>query len=126
MEDPRNSKPNPMRWDVDKVRYRLDQPPAPRREIRSMASILKDVVEGLEVPQCENILVLRQAWPELVGAQIAMHSEPGYIGDFALHVFVDHPGWLQELERNKRTLLRKLEDKYRNLGIRQLRLLLRR
>ena len=126
MEDPRNQKPSPLRWDIDRVRYRLDEPPAPRRDIRSMETILKDVVAGLEVPQCENVLVLKQAWPELVGPQIAMHSEPTAIQDFTLLVLVDHPGWMPELERNKRVLLRKLDDKYRSLRIRQLRFSLHR
>jgi predicted nucleic acid-binding Zn ribbon protein len=126
MEQPRNNKSTAARWDVDKVRCRLEVPPAPQREIRGIGEILDDVVEGLSVPQCENILILRKAWPELVGAPIAMHSEPGFIKDFALHVFVDHPGWMSELERSKRLFLQRLQGSYANLRIRHLRFLLRR
>ncbi len=99
MEQSRNSKMNPDRWDMDKVRYHLDNPPAPMREIKSVGDILKDVV----------------------GEQIAKHCEPGFIKDYALHVFVDHPGWLPELERLKRPLLMKLQNSYRELRIRHLR-----
>ena len=124
MEQPRNSKPNRDRWDMDKVRFHLEKPPAPNREILGIDDILKDVVAGLEQPVQENILVLRKAWPKLVGAQIAKHSEPGFIKEFALHVFVDHPGWMPELERIKGMLLQKLQSQYRELRIRKLNLLL--
>lgn len=124
MEQPRNSKAGRDRWDMDKVRYHLAKQPAPRREVRSVGDILKDVVAGFDQPVQENVLVLREAWPKLVGAQIAKHSEPGFIKDFQLHVFVDHPGWLPELERIKRMLLQKLQSNYRELRIRGLRFLL--
>ena len=89
-----------------------------------MDEILKDVVDGLEQPQSENILILRDAWSKLVGSQIAKHSAPGFIKDFSLHVFVDHPGWMPELERIKRLLLQKLQSQYRDLRIRKLNFLL--
>ena len=124
MEQARNSKPNRDRWDMDKVRFRLDKPISPNREIRCIDEILKDVVGGFEQPVQENVLVLRKAWAELVGEQIAQHSEPGFIKDFALHVFVDHPGWMPELERIKGVLLQKLQARYREMRIRKLNLLL--
>jgi predicted nucleic acid-binding Zn ribbon protein len=124
MEQPRKMKRNAARWDLDKVRYHMSKPPAPNREIRSLGDILPDVVDGLEVPQSENILILRKAWPKLVGAQIAQHSDPGFIKDFALNVFVDLPGWMPELERMKRLLLQKLQSQYKELRIRRLNFLL--
>lgn len=124
MEQPRNNKPNRDRWDVDKVRYHLEKAPAPNRDIRGIDEILKDVVEGLEQPVQENILILRKAWPELAGRQIAQHSEPGFIKDSTLHVFVDHPGWMPELERIKRLLLQKLQSRCRELKIHKLNFIL--
>ncbi|MCF7817520.1 MAG: DUF721 domain-containing protein, partial [Kiritimatiellales bacterium] len=118
MEQPRNSKLNQARWDMDKVRFHLDKPLAPNREIRGIGGILKDVLDGLEEPQCENILILRKAWPQLVGEQIAQHSQPGFIKDFVLFVYIDLPGWLPELERIKRMLLQKIQANYRELRIR--------
>ena len=41
-----------------------------------------------------------------------------------LHVFVDHPGWMAELERLKRPLLIKLQASYRELRIRRIQFLL--
>ena len=120
MEQPRNSKPNPDRWDMDKVRYQLENPPAPNRAILGIDEILTDVIEGLEQPVQDNVLLLRKAWAELTGGPIALHSTPGFIRDFTLHVFVDHPGWMPELERTKGMLLKKLQARYRDLRIRKM------
>jgi predicted nucleic acid-binding Zn ribbon protein len=120
MEDPRQSKRNYARWELDRVRYRQRKPSAPKRDIRSIADILKDVVEGLDEPVDEDLRVLREAWPKLVGQQIAKHSHPGALRGGALSVFVDHPGWMLELERKKRILLQKLQAQYANLRIRKL------
>lgn len=122
MEQPRNSRVSKDRWNMDKIRYHMDQPAPPKRIAKSISDILKDVVEGFEQPTQENVLVLRKAWPKLVGTQIAKYSAPGFIADFTLIVFVNHPGWMPELERSKRSLLMKLQSKYPELRIKRLRL----
>ena len=122
MEDPRNSTPNRARWNIDKVRFHLDTRPAPNREIRGIQEILRDVMEGLETPQSDNILILRDAWPELVGPQIASHSQPLSLEYFALRIGVDHPGWMHELKRTERLLLQQLQCRYPDLRIRKLQL----
>lgn len=124
MEDPRNAKRNYNRWNIDKVRYHLDKPVAPQREVRRIDTILKDVVADLEETQCENALIIRDAWPALVGDQIAGHSEPILLDKRVLTVHVDHPGWMPELERIKRMLLQKLQAQYPDLHIRQLHFIL--
>jgi len=86
--------------------------------------VLKVVVLGFEQPVQESVLVLRDSWPKLIGKQISLHSHPGFIKDFTLHVFVDHPGWMPELERLKRVLLHKLQSNYREMRIRKLRFIL--
>lgn len=121
MEEPRNSRINRDRWDMDRVRFHLDKPPVPKRDVKTVGDILKDVISSFEEPVQESVLTLRSAWPKLVGDQIAKHSEPGFIKDFALYVFVNHPGWLPELERMKRPLLMKIQSQYPNMRIRQLR-----
>lgn len=121
MEDPRKSKRNMARWDLDRVRYNLDKPLSPLRDIRPIGDILQDVLEGLEQPPNENLLILRTAWPEIAGEQIAQHSQPEEFENFILQIHVDHPGWLPELERLKHVFLKKLQARYRELQIRQLR-----
>lgn len=122
MEQPRNSRISKDRWDMDRVRFHMSQPASPKREAKHVSDVLKDVVEGFEQPTQENVLLLREVWSQLVGEQIAKHSSPGFISDFTLTVFVNHPGWLPELERIKRSLLMKLGSKYPELRVHRLRL----
>ena len=124
MEDPRNAKRNQARWNLDKVRYNLDKPVAPSRDIRRLDSVLKDVLDDLEESQNEDTLIVRDAWPQLVGQQIASHSMPVSLEHRVLSVNVDHPGWMPELKRMERILLQKLQSKYPDLRIRQLRFIL--
>jgi predicted nucleic acid-binding Zn ribbon protein len=77
-------------------------------------------MEGVERPESEHILILRDAWVKLVGTQIAKHSTPGFIKDWALHVRVDHPGWIPEMKRNSSIILSKLKANYPSLSIRRL------
>lgn len=106
---------------MDRVRFHMNKPPPPKRDVKTVGELLKDVLSSFEQPVQESVLILRDAWPKLTGEQIAKHSEPGFIKDFALYIFVDHPGWMPELERMKRPLLMKLQAQYRELRIRQLR-----
>lgn len=122
MEHPRNSRTDQARWELDKVRCYLEKQPSPNREIRGIGEILADVLEGLDEPVPETVLVLRDAWSELAGPQISRHSRPIALENFTLRICVDHPGWLAEIERTKRLLLRKLQAGYPSLGIRQLQL----
>jgi predicted nucleic acid-binding Zn ribbon protein len=124
MEDPRNSKRNFARWNIDKVRYHLDKPVAPSREIRRLDSVLRDVLDDLEESQNEDVLIVRDAWPELAGQQIASHSMPASLEYHVLRINVDHPGWMPELKRMERILLQKLQSRYPDLRIRQLRFVL--
>lgn len=110
---------------MDKVRFHMNAPPPPKRDIKSVADVLKDVIGSIEQPVQENVLILREAWPKLVGEQIAKHSEPGFISNFTLTVFVNHPGWMPELTRLKRPLLMKLQSNYQALRIKRLRFALR-
>lgn len=124
MEDPRNANRNTARWNIDKVRFHLDKPIAPARETKRIDSIIRDVVADLEETQSGDMLVIREAWQELAGKQIAHHSAPASLDKHVLSIHVDHPGWMPELERMKRQLLHKLQSRYPDLRIRQLRFIL--
>jgi predicted nucleic acid-binding Zn ribbon protein len=74
----------------------------------------------------ESIRVLRSVWSQLVGPSISLYSEPGFIKEGILYVFVSQAGWLSELERNRRSLLFKIENQYAEMNIRRLQFELRR
>ncbi|MCF7849848.1 MAG: DUF721 domain-containing protein [Kiritimatiellales bacterium] len=114
-------KPDGNRWDIDKMRYQMDKAPPPKRDVKSMGELLPEIMSAMDQPQDEAITVLCGAWEQLVGAQVAAYSKPGYLQERVLYVFVNHPGWITELQRMKRPLLQKIQQHYREMKIRQLR-----
>jgi hypothetical protein len=126
MEEPRNKKVNRDRWELDRVRFQMDKPMAPQRDPVAVKDIVADVAAGLEQPLQESIRVLRSVWSQLVGPSISLYSEPGFIKEGILYVFVSQAGWISELERNRRSLLFKIENQYTEMDIRRLQFELRR
>jgi len=121
MEQPRRLKYRRARHELDRTRHGLEaRRPTPEREVRCIDSILGEVMEGLRVPEREETKLLRGAWPELVGAQIAAHSRPGRVENGALRVFVNHPGWMPELRRIDRVLISRIRERYPALRIRRI------
>ena len=126
MEEPRNKKVNRDRWELDRVRYQMSQPAAPQRDTVAVKDIVAEVAAGLDQPMQESIRVLRSVWPKLVGASIALQSEPGFIKEGTLYIFVSQAGWLSELARIRLLILHKIEDRYTEMNIRRLQFELRR
>ena len=126
MEEPRNRKVNRDRWELDRVRYQMNHPASPQRDMVAMKDIVADVAAGLEQPLQESIRVLRSVWPKLVGTSIALQSNPGFIKEGVLYIFVSQAGWLSELERMRQPILHKIEDCYTEMNIRRLQFELRR
>ncbi|OUX37025.1 MAG: hypothetical protein CBE26_04165 [Kiritimatiellaceae bacterium TMED266] len=120
MEEPRNRKVNRDRWELDRVRYQLDQPPAPARDIMALKDLLGAVADGLDQPLQESIRTLKKEWASIVGEPIAMQSEPAFIREGILYIFVKQAGWLSELSRMRGPLLRKIEGTYSEMNIRKL------
>ncbi len=126
MEEPRDRKVNRDRWELDRVRYQMSKPAAPKRDMVAVKDIVAEVAAGLEQPLQESIRVLRSEWPKLVGTSIALQSEPGFIKEGILYIFVNQACWLSELERMRNLILRKIEDHYQEMNIRRLQFELRR
>ena len=50
-------------------------------------------------------------WAQIVGADIARHAQPVSLNKGKLTIMVDHPVWLQELQRfHKELMLRKVQQ----------------
>ena len=54
---------------------------------------------------------LRQAWHQVVGPQVALHTEPARLANGILTVRVDSPVWNQQLHHLKPELLEKLQNR---------------
>lgn len=61
-----------------------------------------------------------QSWQQIVGVDLAAHSDAIDIRNHALIVEVDHPGWMQKLHMQKERILLTLQQRYPNLGIKNI------
>ena len=61
-----------------------------------------------------------QSWQQIVGVDLAAHSDAVDIRNHALVVEVDHPGWMQKLHMQRERILKTLQQRYPNLDIRNI------
>jgi hypothetical protein len=57
------------------------------------------------------------SWHEIVGTDLAAHTQPIDIRGEALVVEVDHPGWMQMLQLQKDRILQRISAHYNQLGV---------
>lgn len=109
---------------VDRERHRIGpwaQPPegnlVPLDQV--MPEVVKDL--GIEADLWQNELV--EAWPELVGEQLATKTRPDRVLNGTLVVFVTHSVWLNELSRyGKKQMLDRVQDRFGRQRVRSIRL----
>lgn len=87
---------------VERERCRIPQGTPP--PIRNGAQVdmdegVESVLRALHLEGANWATELAQAWPELVGQQVAKHTRPGHMRDRELVVYVDSSVWLHELSR---------------------------
>ncbi|MFO8063720.1 MAG: DUF721 domain-containing protein [Spirochaetota bacterium] len=70
----------------------------------------------------EEYVAFFKSWHNIVGTDIASHTQLTDIKNGALKVEVDHPGWMQKLHMKKEQVLRKVAAQYPQLEIRTLHL----
>jgi hypothetical protein len=90
-------------------RYRRRRAENRRSEgLKAVADLLPDLAErggwGALVELCR----LQAAWPDVVGAAVAVHTAPERIGQGRLTVRVDSSAWLMQLSFFKAEILRKV------------------
>lgn len=102
MSSRRRSSCSRGRWMIEQERCRIPMGTPP--PIRTGAQIdlgegIESVLRGLHLDGANRESELAQAWPELVGPQIAAHTRPGHMRERELVVYVDSSVWLHELSR---------------------------
>jgi predicted nucleic acid-binding Zn ribbon protein len=91
------------------------------RAIHHAQPVVQGLLKKLGLQERVRQSAISANWPEIVGAAVAKHAQPVSFRNGTLVVTVDHPVWLQELERyHKALLLQKLRqhlgaDTVRNL-----------
>lgn len=64
-------------------------------------------------------------WQSIAGRDIAAHAKIRDIENGFVLVDLDHPGWMQRIQLQQRRIVRKITEKFPELGIKGLKLYLR-
>ena len=78
-------------------------------QIEPIKDIIKTVFRQIESGKTLAREDVENRWKQLVGESGFRHSRPVALRKNVLTVFVDNPGWLQEMLMKKRTLLKRLK-----------------
>jgi hypothetical protein len=84
--------------------------------------LLKSFLSFYNLEKGQMYVSLFSGWKDLVGEDIASHARATDIRRGALLVEVDHPGWMQIIQMKQSFILKSIEKKYPELGIRVLHL----
>lgn len=83
-------------------------------------SVLKGLLEEAGFERQLRRFSVFEDWPELVGPQLAAHSQPWRMRGEVLEVRVDHPVWMQQLQLRKSEILSQLNARLEGDTIRDL------
>lgn len=77
--------------------WRDEQRGAAERDPRRVGEYLDRATDGIGVPNAALLGMLFSKWPQLVGDDIAAHTEPRSLREGVLTVSVDQPAWAAQL-----------------------------
>lgn len=70
-----------------------------------VAELVPRVLDELGLGSAQRTLELARRWPEIVGAELARHSEPALLRGAVLEITVDTSVWAQELKLGQPAVL---------------------
>lgn len=88
--------------------------------MKRAGNLLGAFFERNNIQDTQGYVDFFQSWDKIVGVDLAAHSDAVDIRNGALVVEVDHPGWMQRLHMQRERILKTLQSKYPDLGIRNL------
>jgi predicted nucleic acid-binding Zn ribbon protein len=88
--------------------WRDQRPPALEIDPRRVGEHLDRATQGLGLPKAGILGVLFSKWADLVGTDIAAHTEPRTLRDGVLLVAVDQPAWAAQLRYLASDLVQKI------------------
>ena len=124
VDELRNKKISRARWELDSIRFHLEKTPAPMRSIRSLQELIPEVLPNMDSPVDERVTEIKKRWKEWVGEPIFHQTTVQSIDQKVLIVLVKHSGWIPELERIKRVVVKKINDHFGSKQIQRIQFLL--
>jgi len=102
-------------WELDRERFRIADPapPLPDAEAAPLGEFVDGGLRGMKLGAHVHMTNIADAWPNIVGPQIARHTRPAHLENRLLTVFVAHPAWLMELRgAPAQEILSRLQDQF--------------
>ena len=87
------------------------------RDPRGIDAVLDHLTRsmGWESPLAKSEMLV--AWPELIGAEVAAHTEPVSVEDGLLTVRCDSTAWAQQLRLMQATVLNSIAERFPAAGV---------
>lgn len=89
-------------------------------EFHTASDVVNKFFSGISVEKMNEANGFLRTWNEVVGTNIAAHSQVIDVDRGAVIVEVDHPGWAQQIQLKKRTILDRLKKGFPDLEIKNL------
>mgnify|MGYP006284196855 FL=1 len=101
---------------------RPDPPPAagPRGDNRHVADVLNRFMSQFTIEGAEDHIGFYSSWQEIAGINLSAHSRPVDIRNGSIVVELDHPGWMQRLQMETGRIVREVNRRFPQLGIRNM------
>jgi hypothetical protein len=88
----------------------------------SARDLIARFVESIGIHDEIGVVPFVRAWPRIAGADLAAHSQILDIKNHALLLGVDHPGWLQRINMERRRIIAAVQREFPSLEVRYLHL----
>jgi predicted nucleic acid-binding Zn ribbon protein len=98
------------------------RPTPPEHEPRPVADSLDRLAGRLGAPRSSVLAAIFSRWEDLVGPDIAAHSQPISLRQKVLVLSVDHPAWATQLQYLTSELLSRIESAAGPGEVREIRL----
>ena len=92
--------------------------------MKKAGDLLKDFFDNISLRRKEGETVF-SSWDKIAGSDIAGHSRITDLKKNVLTVEADHPGWIQLINLKKRQILEKVNEKFPDKEISEIRVILR-
>jgi hypothetical protein len=82
-----------------------------------LKNIFNNIFEHSEHKEGEEYHTFFDNWEKTMGSKLSQHSKPVEVKDHFLLIEVDHPGWLQIIQINERSIVKKIRAMHPQLSI---------
>ena len=84
--------------------------------------ILKLFLDKKQLDAARSYSSFFRSWENIVGENIAAHSEVKDIRNHTVLIEVDHPGWIQIIQINYKRILKGIQTRYPELNVKKIHL----